>query len=178
MRRFAFVFLAMLAWIAIRLPGHALGAEAPAAARQAHRQANVVLIVIDDLGWADLGCYGSKYYRTPNLDRLAAEGMRFTQAYAACPVCSPTRTALMTGKYPARVHLTDYIPGFDRVKTRRLAGPDRRAAARGRLCDRINRQVAPGWRRLWSRQPGVRHRARRRGRGLGAQPLCSLPHAR
>lgn len=123
MRPFALVFSAMLACSAIRPPGHAL-AEAPAADPQSRRQSNVVLIVIDDLGWADLGCYGSKYYRTPNLDRLAAEGMRFTQAYAACPVCSPTRTALMTGKYPARVHLTDYIPGFDRVKTRRLAGPD------------------------------------------------------
>ena len=72
---------------------------------------NVVLIVADDLGWADLGCYGSKYHRTPNLDRLAAEGCRFTQAYAACPVCSPTRAALMTGKHPARLHLTDWLPG-------------------------------------------------------------------
>jgi arylsulfatase A-like enzyme len=66
---------------------------------------------MDDLGATDLGCYGSRYYQTPNLDRLAAEGMRFTQAYAACPVCSPTRAALLTGKYPARLHLTDYIPG-------------------------------------------------------------------
>ncbi len=70
-----------------------------------------MVIVIDDFGWADLGCYGSSYYRTPNADRLATEGMRFTAAYAACPVCSPTRAALMTGKYPARLHLTDYIPG-------------------------------------------------------------------
>jgi arylsulfatase A-like enzyme len=72
---------------------------------------NVVVILIDDLGWADLGCYGSTFYRTPNLDRLAEGGMRFTQAYAACPVCSPTRAALLTGQYPARLHLTDYIPG-------------------------------------------------------------------
>jgi arylsulfatase A len=72
---------------------------------------NVVLIVADDLGWADLGCYGSKFYRTPNLDRLAGEGRRFTQAYAACPVCSPTRAALMTGKSPARLLLTDWLPG-------------------------------------------------------------------
>jgi arylsulfatase A-like enzyme len=72
---------------------------------------NVVLIVADDLGWADLGCYGSKYHRTPHLDRLAAEGLRFTDAYAACPVCSPTRAALMTGKYPARLNLTDWLPG-------------------------------------------------------------------
>ena len=72
---------------------------------------NIVLIVADDLGWADLGCYGSKYHSTPNLDRLAAAGLRFTDAYAAAPVCSPTRAALMTGKYPARLHLTDWLPG-------------------------------------------------------------------
>src|SRR5688500_3129516 len=72
---------------------------------------NVVLIVADDLGWADLGCYGSKYHKTPNLDRLAAEGVRFTDGYAACCVCSPPRAALMTGKYPARLNLTDWLPG-------------------------------------------------------------------
>ncbi|MBO0697797.1 MAG: sulfatase-like hydrolase/transferase, partial [Zavarzinella sp.] len=72
---------------------------------------NVVLIVADDLGWADLGCYGSKYHRTPSLDRLAANGLRFTQAYAAAPVCSPTRAAILTGKYPARIGITDWLPG-------------------------------------------------------------------
>jgi arylsulfatase A-like enzyme len=78
---------------------------------------NVVIILMDDLGWKDLSCYGSKFYRTPHLDRMAGEGMRFTQAYAACPVCSPTRAALLTGKVPARLHLTDYIPGeLDQLK--------------------------------------------------------------
>ncbi len=72
---------------------------------------NVVVILADDLGWADLGCYGSKYHKTPNLDRLAADGMRFTDGYAACPVCSPSRAALLTGKYPARLNLTDWLPG-------------------------------------------------------------------
>jgi arylsulfatase A-like enzyme len=72
---------------------------------------NVVLIVADDLGGVDLGCYGSKFYRTPNLDKLAAQGKRFAQAYSASPVCSPTRSALMTGKHPARLHLTDWLPG-------------------------------------------------------------------
>ncbi len=72
---------------------------------------NVVLIVADDLGWADLGCYGSKYHKTPNLDRLAASGMRFTDSCAGAPVCSPTRAALMTGQYPARLNLTDWLPG-------------------------------------------------------------------
>jgi arylsulfatase A len=72
---------------------------------------NVVFILIDDLGWADVGCNGVAAHRTPNIDRLAAEGVRFTQAYAACAVCSPTRASILTGKYPARMHLTDWIPG-------------------------------------------------------------------
>jgi arylsulfatase A-like enzyme len=75
------------------------------------RRPNVVLIVADDLGWADLGCYGSKYHKTPNLDRLAAQGLRFTDAYAAAPVCSPSRAAILTGLYPARLNLTDWLPG-------------------------------------------------------------------
>ncbi|WP_146851175.1 sulfatase [Brevifollis gellanilyticus] len=74
-------------------------------------QMNVVLILADDLGSSDLRCYGSDLHETPNLDKLASEGMRFTQNYAACTVCSPTRAALMTGKYPARLHITDWIPG-------------------------------------------------------------------
>jgi arylsulfatase A len=72
---------------------------------------NVVLILADDLGWTDLGCYGSDLYGTPNIDRLAREGMKFTQAYSACTVCSPSRASLMTGKYPARLRVTDWIPG-------------------------------------------------------------------
>ena len=75
-------------------------------------RANVVLILADDLGWTDLACYGSKLYETPNIDRLAREGMKFTQAYSACTVCSPSRAALLTGKYPARLHVTDWIPGL------------------------------------------------------------------
>jgi arylsulfatase A-like enzyme len=70
---------------------------------------NIVFILVDDLGWRDLGCYGSTFYETPNLDRLAAQGMRFTDAYASCPVCSPTRASILTGRYPARVGVTDYI---------------------------------------------------------------------
>ncbi|MFO0909187.1 MAG: sulfatase-like hydrolase/transferase [Isosphaeraceae bacterium] len=72
---------------------------------------NVVLIVADDLGGVDLGCYGSTFHKTPNLDKLASESRRFTQSYAASPVCSPTRAAIMTGKHPARLHLTDWLPG-------------------------------------------------------------------
>lgn len=78
------------------------------------RKPNFILFYIDDLGWTDLGCYGSDLYETPNLDQLAAEGIRFTDAYSACTVCSPSRAALMTGKYPARLHLTDWIDGHKR----------------------------------------------------------------
>ena len=73
------------------------------------RRPNIVFILLDDLGWRDLTCYGSSFYETPNLDRLAMQGMRFTDAYAACPVCSPTRASLLTGKYPATLGLTDWI---------------------------------------------------------------------
>lgn len=71
---------------------------------------NIVLFLIDDLGWKDVGCNGSSYYQTPNIDRLAQEGVRFTNAYAACALCSPTRAAILTGKYPARLLLTDWLP--------------------------------------------------------------------
>jgi len=72
---------------------------------------NFLFILADDMGWSQLGCYGSSFYETPSIDRLASEGMRFTDAYAACPVCSPTRASIMTGRYPARLHLTDFIAG-------------------------------------------------------------------
>jgi arylsulfatase A-like enzyme len=99
-------------WLAAAPPVHA-GGERP----------NVILIVADDLGWADLGCYGSRYHRTPRLDALAAGGRRFTRAYAASPVCSPTRAALLTGKHPARLHLTDWLPGRPDLPAQRLARP-------------------------------------------------------
>ncbi len=76
---------------------------------QAAPPPNIVFFLVDDLGWMDLGCYGSKFYETPHLDKLASEGMKFTQAYAACPVCSPTRASIMTGRYPQRTGITDYI---------------------------------------------------------------------
>jgi arylsulfatase A-like enzyme len=81
-----------------------------------HAKPNIVFILADDLGAIDLGCTGSTFYDTPNLDKLAKEGMRFTQAYAACPVCSPTRAAYMTGKYPPRTGITDYIGGYRKEK--------------------------------------------------------------
>jgi len=70
---------------------------------------NIILILADDLGWAELGCYGNTFNETPNLDRLAREGLRFTHAYAAAPVCSPFRASLMSGQWPARVGITDYL---------------------------------------------------------------------
>jgi arylsulfatase A-like enzyme len=75
------------------------------------RQPNIVVILADDLGWADLSSYGSNFYETPNLDKLAATGIRFTQNYATCPVCSPTRASIMTGKYPIKTGVTDWIRG-------------------------------------------------------------------
>lgn len=76
---------------------------------QGERPTNIILILVDDLGWMDLSCQGSDYYRTPHIDRLAKEGMRFTNAYAACAVCSPTRAAIQTGRYPGRTGVTDWI---------------------------------------------------------------------
>ena len=101
MRRTLILFLALFPLVA---------SSAPAPARPAPRP-NLVFILADDLGWRDLGCYSSTFYETPHLDQLAAKGMRFTDAYAACSVCSPTRASILTGKYPARLHLTDWLPG-------------------------------------------------------------------
>ena len=75
---------------------------------------NILFILIDDMGWMDLGCQGNPHLRTPNIDRFATEGVRFTDAYAPAPVCSPTRAALMTGHSPARLHLTNHLPHQDR----------------------------------------------------------------
>ena len=72
---------------------------------------NVVFFMVDDLGWRDLGCYGSDFYDTPIIDEFATHGVRFTDAYAACHVCSPTRASFITGKYPASINLTDWLPG-------------------------------------------------------------------
>ncbi len=77
--------------------------------RIAKKGPNIIFILADDLGWAELGCYGNGFNETPNLDKLARQGMRFTDAYAAAPVCSPFRAALMTGQYPARIGITDYL---------------------------------------------------------------------
>ena len=79
---------------------------------QEHVPPNIILIVVDDLGYSDLHCYGNELVETPHIDRLAAEGIRFTTAYASCTVCSPTRASLMTGRNPVTVDITDWIPGY------------------------------------------------------------------
>ena len=84
---------------------------------------NIVFLLVDDLGWGDFGCYGAEFYETPHIDKLAAAGTRFTDAYAACTVCSPSRAAILTGRYPARLHLTDWIAGHNNP-TAKLKIPD------------------------------------------------------
>ena len=130
----------------------------------ADRRPNVVLIVSDDLGYMDIGANNPRtFYETPNIDRLAREGMRFTQGYANCPVCSPTRASIMTGKYPQRTGITDFIGGRTARQTqaRDESGPSRfgggharRAAARRRLRDVLCRQVASGRGEIWAKRTG------------------------
>ncbi len=93
-------------------------AEPCAKAGETEDQPNFVFFLVDDLGWADVGCFGSTFYKTPHIDALADSGMRFTNGYAACPVCSPTRASIMTGRHPVRVDITDWIPGMDVSRAR------------------------------------------------------------
>ena len=87
------------------------------------RKPNIVFILADDLGINDLACYGRQDHLTPNLDKLAKEGMRFTNAYAAASICSPTRAAILTGKAPARLHLTTFLPGRPDAPSQLLLHP-------------------------------------------------------
>lgn len=80
------------------------------------KKPNFIFILIDDMGWKDIACAGSEFYETPNVDRMAAEGISFSQAYASCPVCSPTRASVLTGKYPATVGITEWIGGNNHGK--------------------------------------------------------------
>ena len=107
---------------AFRLRSSVFGLVLAATALSA-AQPNIVFVLVDDMGWTDLGCCGSAYYQTPNIDRLAAQGMRFTDAYSACTVCSPSRACILTGQYPARLHITDWIAGHKRPFAK-LSVPD------------------------------------------------------
>ena len=86
-------------------------------------QPNVIFILVDDMGWKDLGVYGSDYHQTPHIDRFASDGVVFTNGYSACTVSSPTRASVMTGKYPAKLHITDWIEGHKFPKAK-LKVPD------------------------------------------------------
>ena len=112
-----------LRWLALSFSIVPLAARTAAAQPPAARpeRPNIVLVLADDLGWVDLSGYGSDFYRTPRIDHFATQGMKFTDSYAAASICSPTRASIMTGKYPARLHLTDYIAGH---KTGRLKPPN------------------------------------------------------
>lgn len=88
------------------------------------RRPNFLFVLVDDLGYADLRSFGSSFHDTPNLDRLADSGMKFVDAYAACPVCSPTRAAIMTGCHPVRVDITDWIPGMRNIANHKLICPE------------------------------------------------------
>ncbi|MCP4849452.1 MAG: sulfatase [Verrucomicrobiaceae bacterium] len=98
------VFIVRFTLVASLLGNFAFGVEQKT-------KPNVVFFLVDDLGWADVGCYGSTFHETPNIDRLAREGMRFDNAYATCHVCSPSRASILTGKYPARTDLTEWLRG-------------------------------------------------------------------
>jgi arylsulfatase A len=102
-------FLQAVAGTALGAPLVCRRTPVRAATQESRRPPNIVFILADDLGWAELGCYGNTFNETPHLDRLARDGMRFTSAYAAAPVCSPFRAALMTGQYPVRTGITDYL---------------------------------------------------------------------
>lgn len=100
-----------LGWLGLGAATACLPKRATAQSATEKRPPNIVFILVDDMGWPDTGCYGNTFHETPNIDRLASQGMRFTDAYAACPVCSPTRASILSGQYPARVGVTDFIPG-------------------------------------------------------------------
>lgn len=110
---------------AMVLSGARQGTACPTTTQPAKlKSPNVVLILADDLGWSDLGCYGSDLHETPHLDKLAKQGVRFTDAYSASPVCSPTRASILTGKHPARLGITIWREGaLNPPRNRRLLPP-------------------------------------------------------
>ena len=168
------MFRTMIVHIVASLTSVTLGVAGPTSPAEGDRP-NVVFILADDLGWTDLGSYGSGYYRTPNIDRLAAEGIRLTDAYTCGPNCQPTRAALMSGQYGPRTGI--YTVGSrDRFdwRSRNLEPPENvtelspevvtvaEASQRRRIRHRDVRQMASGlWPRTLPNGPGVRRGDRR-----------------
>ena len=103
-------FLAAWSWVIVITSGTAF---AEMTDKISADRPNVIILLADDMGWTGPSCFGSDLHKTPNIDALALRGIRFTNGYAACTVCSPTRASIMTGKYPARLHLTDWIHGYN-----------------------------------------------------------------
>ena len=112
-----------LGLFALGLPACFTFGAPPASAPAPAKPLNFLFILADDMGWNQTGYGGSTYYETPNIDRIAREGVRFTNAYCAAPICTPSRAAILTGRYPARIHLTEYIPG-DPYPWAKLLAPD------------------------------------------------------
>lgn len=117
-KQFTFALIAFIILLGCKENGNQ---KSPQQDMMDNTKKNVVFILVDDLGWKDLGCYGSTFHETPNIDRLAAQSNLFTNAYTPNPVCSPTRASIMTGKYPSRIGITDWIPGDD-PKDRKYLG--------------------------------------------------------
>jgi len=116
-------FLSLIGMLAFGLPPSPALNASPSASPPTEKPWNFLFILADDMGWNQTGYGGSTFYETPNIDGLAREGIHFTDAYAAAPTCSPSRAGLLTGRYPARLHLTEYIPG-DPYPWARLRAPD------------------------------------------------------
>jgi hypothetical protein len=174
MTRLAMLVMATIGWMCAAASGQDAAPTTSHDRTPASRPPNFVFFLVDDLGWRDVGFMGSTFYETPHVDALAASGMVFTQAYAACQVCSPTRASIMTGKHPARLNTTDYFgaPQPDTTQQRwtaqavapgALRGPagargddDRRGAQGGRLRDVLRGQVAPRAGGVLAGAPGLR----------------------
>ena len=112
-------FCSQLAGVA----GLSMAPRALRASKDLQRRPNIVVFLIDDMGWGDLGCYCDTFHETPNIDQLARESVKFTNAYAGAPVCSPSRAAILTGNAPARLHLTQWIPGTLYPRKKLLEAP-------------------------------------------------------
>lgn len=115
MKKLSFMFLMLM--LCTQTRGQGTGTKV---ASDDSPRMNIVVFLVDDMGWSDLGCYGSTFYKTPRIDHFAKQGVRFTEAYAASHVCSPSRGAFISGEYPARTHLTDWLKGRKNYPFQRL----------------------------------------------------------